>query len=38
VERRGFEPADEYVVLARRTVRLVKSPNLLPTLVKPTLG
>jgi hypothetical protein len=38
LEQRGFEPAEEYAVLVRRTVQLVKSPSVVPKLVKPTLG
>jgi hypothetical protein len=38
LEDRGFEPAEEYTVLARRTVRLAKVPRMLPALVKPTPG
>lgn len=38
LESRGFEAAEEYTVLARRTVRLVKEPKMVPALAKPTMG
>ncbi|MDP9235780.1 MAG: hypothetical protein M3P30_00020 [Chloroflexota bacterium] len=38
LERAGFEAVEEYSVLARRTVRLVKAPRLAPAVVKPTMG
>jgi hypothetical protein len=38
LEQAGFEAAEEYSVLSRRTVRLVKAPKLAPALVKPTMG
>jgi hypothetical protein len=38
LERLGFEPADEYTVLSRRTVRPIKAPAKVPAVVQTTFG
>jgi hypothetical protein len=38
LERLGFEPADEYTVLSRRTVRPIKAAAKVPAVVQTTFG
>jgi hypothetical protein len=38
LEQAGFQAEEEYTVLARRTVRLVKAPKMARAVVKPTMG
>jgi len=38
LEERGFEPAEEYVAMSRRTVHTVAAPKAVPALIQTTMG